>query len=97
VRRPHLIRLVLELAACYPPGRAHRIARSHGEEIFGETPLYTAWQILHDARVRPGQRFLELGCGPGRASLLGAAVYGLRCEGVERIPAFVDRGNWRRG
>lgn len=93
LRHRRVLRLVLALGVSYPPGRAHAIARSHGDEIFGETPLHSAWRILEDAGVRPGQTLVELGCGPGRLSLLGGVAFGLRCEGIEQVFAFVLRGN----
>jgi hypothetical protein len=92
-RRPVLWRLLAGLALEFPPGRAYRLAREAGEQIFGETPLWSAFAILRDARVRAGQRLVELGCGPARLSLVGASLFGLRCEGIERISAFVHRGN----
>jgi hypothetical protein len=92
-RRPQLLRLAAALALELPPGRAHRIARMAGDECFGETPLVSACRILEDAGVRPGQRLIELGCGPGRVSLVAAALFGMRCEAVDRVAGFVTRGN----
>ena len=90
---PGLVRLGLHLAVAYPPGSAHGLAREAGDAIFGETPLATAWRILGDAGVRPGERLTELGCGPGRLSLVAASQFQMRCEALDRVQSFVDRGN----
>lgn len=43
-----------------------------------------------------GDRFLEIGCGPGSRMLLAEEIFGFDVEGIERVPEYVkaaqDRG-----
>ena len=36
-----------------------------------------------------GDRFLEVGCGPGSKMILADAIFGLSTRGVERVPEYV--------
>ena len=38
----------------------------------------------------PGDRFLEVGCGPGTKMLLARDLLGLDVHGFDRVPAYID-------
>ena len=40
-----------------------------------------------------GDRFLDIGCGPGTKMLLADAVFGLRASGIERSPEMVKEAS----
>ncbi|MEX0172491.1 methyltransferase [Streptomyces sp. LMG1-1-1.1] len=65
------------------------------------TNLLVTAEILQALRLEPGQRYLELGPGPGGSLALAAAVTGpLRAVGIERdghMTAFAQRGLDRLG
>ncbi len=49
-------------------------------------------QVISHLLLEPGQRLLDVGCGPGRHSL-ELARRGIRCVGVDISQRFVDLGN----
>ena len=49
-------------------------------------------QVISQLLLEPGQRVLDVGCGPGRHSL-ELARRGIRCVGVDISQRFVDLGN----
>ncbi len=71
----------------------HYLKSKKSKELYtyGETPLTTFEKIAKEAEIRPGDRFLELGCGRGRAVLFFAHFYQCQAFGIERIPQFVTR------
>lgn len=40
-----------------------------------------------------GDRFLEVGCGPGTRMLLAREIYGFDVTGIERTAAYAERGH----
>ena len=53
-------------------------------------------QILHEAGARPGQSFVDLGSGTGRAVLAAALTFGLRrCVGVEMMKSLAEASTER--
>lgn len=61
---------------------------------------YTPWMpsdvaqflvLLVEAMAEaPGDRFLEVGCGPGTKMLLARELFGLDVHGFDRVPEYVD-------
>ena len=49
-------------------------------------------QVISQLLLEPGQRVLDVGCGPGRHSL-ELARRGIRCVGADISQRFVDLGN----
>lgn len=45
--------------------------------------------ILKEARLKKGQRFIELGCGDGRVTCMAVKKYGVRGLGIDINPTFV--------
>ncbi len=50
-------------------------------------------EILEDANLKKGQRFLELGSGDGRVTLLAVREFGVVGEGIEIHPLLVLYSN----
>lgn len=83
-------------------GPAHRLGQQadlppgFGREdlIYGETPLWTAWQLLLWADLKPQERFCEIGCGRGVTSLVARLVYGARVRSYEAIELLADKARW---
>jgi trans-aconitate methyltransferase len=44
----------------------------------------------------PGDKFLEVGCGPGTKMLLARELFGLDVHGFDRVPEYV-KAAWERG
>ncbi len=68
-------------------GRAY--AGDRVELTYGETPFATARELIAWASPTSGERFVDLGSGPGRVVLVAAAL-GLTAVGLEFLPSFVD-------
>ena len=61
---------------------------------------YTPWMpsdvaqylvLLVEAMAEaPGDRFLEVGCGPGTKMLLARDLFGLEVHGFDRVPEYVE-------
>lgn len=90
-------RIELALWWRYGLGQAYRISLRERPEktggagvrfTYGETPRATAGRLLDRAALSTADRFLELGAGIGRVSLL-AASRGASAEGIEQVPTFV--------
>ena len=56
---------------------------------YGETPYAVLAHMMSKSKARPGQLFLECGCGYGRLSLLAAQGWRLQAKGIDLIPAFI--------
>lgn len=56
---------------------------------FGETPYFTGLQILQEAKVGPGDVFVDLGCGRGKMTFLAHLATGCRAVGVEMLASYV--------
>lgn len=54
----------------------------HGDETLAEAQTQKLDHILTKARVQPGQRLLDIGCGWGALVLRAAEKYGARCVGI---------------
>lgn len=53
--------------------------------------LATTRELLTAARLGPGARLLDVGCGLGASARLAAAEYGLRVDALDASPAVVAR------
>ena len=62
--------------------------------IYGETPLWTAYQLLRWGGLQSSQTFCEIGCGRGVTSLLARLVFGARSCGYEALPELADKARW---
>lgn len=60
---------------------------------YGETRWLTFLEVLDAVELRPGERFLDLGCGAGFLCFLAAQGYGLDATGVDVIDTFVTHAN----
>lgn len=78
-----------------PFGLARREGRtsqlSDNDSIYGETPLLTAWELLHELGAGPQDRLVELGCGRANLLFVGALAFGCRGLGQEAMGGFVHR------
>lgn len=61
-------------------GEVGRYSTTHYSEI---------WKVLDELELRPGDTFLDVGCGKGRV-LVAAQRYGCKVIGVEYNPELVD-------
>lgn len=53
--------------------------------------------LLGAARLAPGSRLLDVGCGLGASTVMAADRFGLRVEGVDASAAAIDRARERAG
>jgi len=61
-----------------------------GSELtYGETAYVGLSRILHAFRVKPGQKFLDLGSGKGKLVCFASLHFGMEATGIELIPSFV--------
>lgn len=67
--------------------------RPFGDFRFGETPYFTALSILKEAGLKPGECFLDLGCGRGKAVFTAACVFQARAIGVDLLPTYIRFAN----
>jgi trans-aconitate methyltransferase len=72
-------------------------------------PRYDFVSLLTDAVAEAeGDRFLEIGCGPGPYMMLAESIFDLDVQGIERVPEYVaqarqtgllvheaDAGEWK--
>lgn len=56
---------------------------------YGTTPWTTAADLLRRLDAKPGERFLELGCGEGRLAFFARIWAGLTVDAYELLPTFV--------
>jgi SAM-dependent methyltransferase len=63
--------------------------RPFGDFRFGETPYFTALEILREADLRPGETFMDLGCGRGKMVFTAALAFQAQAIGVELLPTYV--------
>lgn len=57
---------------------------------FLPTPKKVIRKALKIAKLRPGERLYDLGCGSGRVLIIGAKEFGARVVGIEySIPFFI--------
>lgn len=66
--------------------------RPFGDFRFGETPYFTAQEILKEARLQPGETFLDLGCGRGKMVFAAALGFGARAIGVDLLATYIKIG-----
>jgi trans-aconitate methyltransferase len=45
--------------------------------------------LIESMTEAPGDRFLEVGCGPGTKMLLAQNLFGLQVSGFDRIPEYI--------
>src|SRR5260370_21564904 len=46
--------------------------------------------LLYEAMAEaPGDRFLDIGCGPGSKMLIAQEIFGLYAFGIDRVPEYV--------
>lgn len=64
---------------------ASRSGASAEDLTYGEVPWLTLHGLLRWAGLAPGELFVDVGCGAGRALALAAAGFGARALGVERV------------
>ncbi|MBX3378268.1 MAG: class I SAM-dependent methyltransferase [Phycisphaeraceae bacterium] len=63
-----------------------------GVDSLGSSPARVV-RMLRNARVGPGSRVLDLGCGKGAAAIALAQTLGCRCTGIDAVPEFVAAAN----
>lgn len=59
--------------------------------IYGETPCVTVKTILENANCKPGDLFIDLGCGRGLAVFYAHYLKDLKAYGYEILPTFVRK------
>jgi len=60
--------------------------------VYGEVVPEAFLQLLRMLKVRPGQRFYDLGSGAGKTVAMAAHVFGLRATGIELSKDRHDAG-----
>lgn len=60
---------------------------------YGETRWTTFLELADSLRLRPGDRFIDLGCGAGFLCLLVSQAYDVPATGVDLIEGFITRAN----
>lgn len=58
---------------------------------YGETPLHVLKVIAETVHLGPGDHFVDLGCGLGRATLFMSHFFGCRATGIDLTPTFIKR------
>lgn len=57
---------------------------------YGETPLPTLHRILHFAKLKPEETYVELGSGRGRGALFASRVLGAKVTAIEENSLFIE-------
>lgn len=65
--------------------------------VYGETPLTTMELIANRAKIAPGEKCFELGCGRGRTCFWLAAFRGCYVVGIDWSLEFISRAEKVRG
>ena len=60
---------------------------------FGETPYFTGLEICRLARLAPGEKFFDLGCGRGKMVFTAAVGFGAEATGVDLINTYIRFGS----
>jgi len=61
----------------------------YGNFLYGETPYYTAREIVEIAGITKEDVVYDLGCGPGKFIFFVHAFTGARCIGADLIPTYI--------
>lgn len=59
------------------------------------TPANGLAAVLKEAGLKPGEVFIDLGCGDGRVLIAAAGIFGAQCIGVEIDPLKIPLARWR--
>lgn len=59
--------------------------------VYGETPILTAWHIMHKLGIDQADHVVELGGGRGLFSLVAVSAFGCEATMLEVVPAFVKK------
>jgi SAM-dependent methyltransferase len=59
--------------------------------ICGETPCLTLRTIVENCECKPGDTFIDLGCGRGQTVFFARLMFNLKARGYELIPTFVTK------
>lgn len=62
--------------------------RPFGDFRFGETPYFTALEILKEARLEPGETLYDMGSGRGKMVFTAALAFRARAVGVELLTTY---------
>ena len=62
----------------------------HGNFLFGETPYYTANEIVDIAEIKDTDIVYDLGCGRGKFLFFASCSTNARCIGIDLIPTYID-------
>lgn len=62
--------------------------KREGDFVYGETPFWTADQLLKWAEIKPGGTIWDLGCGRGSLLFFGAIRFDLSAIGIDLIQLY---------
>jgi SAM-dependent methyltransferase len=69
------------------------VGYSEDNFIYGETPCITIREILEIAGAKPGDEFIDLGCGRGLTVFYAYYLKKLKAAGYDLIPTFINKAH----
>ena len=69
--------------------RIHRKIAQDERYIYGATPWVALLRLTEKLEIRPGEVFVELGCGTGHFCFFMQQVFGIQAIGLEALNTFI--------
>ncbi|MGE0491871.1 MAG: cyclopropane-fatty-acyl-phospholipid synthase family protein [Vulcanimicrobiota bacterium] len=69
--------------------QARALKRPFGDFRYGETPWFTAEEILREAELGPDDVFIDLGCGRGKMVFMAHLLTGAQAIGVDLLASYL--------
>jgi len=68
---------------------AHSLPHDKDNYICGETPCITFRTILRNLEIKPGDLFIDLGCGRGQTVYFARLLFDMKAKGYDLISTFI--------